>query len=161
MLLATLLLALAWTALQGELSLVNLTVGYGLGYVVLQILTRGGVLPGRYVGKVGSFLELFGFLVYELVLANIKLAIDVVRPTRTVRPAVVRVPLDVTSDAEILMLSALINLTPGSIVLDVSEDRDTMYVHVMHMETAEQTRREVKDGFERRVRRLFDQDSRA
>jgi multicomponent Na+:H+ antiporter subunit E len=156
MLLATLLLALAWTALQGELSLVNLAVGYGLGYVVLQILTRGGVLPARYLGKVGAFLELFGFLVYELILANITLAIDVVRPARTMRPAVVRVPLDVTSDAEILMLSALVNLTPGSIVLDVSEGRDAMDVHVMHMETAEQTRREVKDGFERRVRRLFE-----
>jgi multicomponent Na+:H+ antiporter subunit E len=156
MLLANILLSLAWTALQGELTLVNLAVGYGLGYVVLQVLTRGGVLPTRYLGKLGSFLELFAFLTYELVLANIRLAMDVMRPTRTVRAAVVRVPLDVTSDAEILMLSALVNLTPGSIVLDVSEDRSTMYVHVMHMETPEVTRLEVKDGFERRVRRLFE-----
>ncbi len=156
MLLANILLALAWTALQGELSLVNLAVGYGLGYVVLQVLTRGGVLPTRYLGKVGSFLELFAFLSYELVLANIRLAIDVMRPTHTVHAAVVRVPLDVTSDAEILMLSALVNLTPGSIVLDVSEDRSSMYVHVMHMETPEATRRDVKDGFERRVLRLFE-----
>jgi multicomponent Na+:H+ antiporter subunit E len=156
MLLANILLALAWTALQGELSLTNLTVGYALGYVVLQVLTRGGVLAIRYRGKVGSFLSLFAFLMYELLLANVKVALDVVRPSRTMRPAVVCVPLDVESDAEILMLAALINLTPGSIALDVAEDRRTMYVHVMHMETPEATRREVKDGFERRVRRLFE-----
>jgi multicomponent Na+:H+ antiporter subunit E len=156
MLLANILLALAWTALQGALSLANLVVGYLLGYIVLQVLTRGGVLPRRYAGKVGTFLGLFAFLVYELVLANIRLAIDVVRPNSTMRPAVVRVPLDVQSDAEILMFSALLNLTPGSIALDVSEDRTTMYVHVMHMETPEQARDDMKTGFERRVRRLFE-----
>jgi multicomponent Na+:H+ antiporter subunit E len=156
MLLANLLLAFAWTALAGELSLTNLTVGYALGYVVLQVLTRGGVLPVRYRGKVGSFLSLFVFLAYELVLANITLALDVVRPSRTMCPAVVRVPLDVESDAEILMFAALVNLTPGSIALDVAEDRKSMYVHVMHMETPEATRRELKDGFEVRVRRLFE-----
>jgi multicomponent Na+:H+ antiporter subunit E len=156
MLLANILLALAWTALQGTLSLANLAVGYLLGYIVLQVLTRGGVLPRRYLGKVGTFVGLFAFLVYELILANMRLAADVVRPTRTVRPAVVRVPLDVTSDAEILMLSALVNLTPGSIVLDVSEDRKTMYVHVMHIESPEKARDEMKTGFEQRVRRLFE-----
>jgi len=156
MLLASLLLAFAWTALRGELSLRHLVEGYTLGYIVLQVLRRGGVLPDRYRGKVGTFIGLFVFLAYELVLANIKLALDVIRPSRTMCPAVVRVPLDVESDAEILMLAALINLTPGSVALDVAEDRRTMYVHVMHMETPEATRRELKDGFEARVKRLFE-----
>lgn len=155
MLLANILLALAWTALQGSLSLTNLVVGYGLGYLVLQLLSRGGVLPRRYMGKVGTFIGLFAFLIYELVLANIKLAIDVVRPRSTVRPGVIRLPLDVTSDAEILLLAALINLTPGSVALDVSEDRRTMYVHVLHMETPDKSREEIKHGFERRVLKLF------
>jgi multicomponent Na+:H+ antiporter subunit E len=156
MLLANLLLALAWTALQGEVSLSNLAVGYGLGYVVLQVLTRGGVLPVRYLGKVSAFLSLFFYLIYELVVANFKLAGDVLSPGRTLRPAIVKVPLDVESDAEILMFAALINLTPGSTALDTSEDRRTMFVHVMHMETPDQTRAEMKQGFERRVRRLFE-----
>lgn len=156
MLLANLLLALAWTALQGQLSLANLFIGYALGYVVLQVLTRGGLLPVRYLGKVGSFLSLLFYLVYELILANIKLAIDVLSPNNTMRPGVIRVPLDLDSDGEILMYAALINLTPGSIALDVSDDRRTIYVHVVHMETPDAIRAELKQGFERRVRRLFE-----
>lgn len=155
MLLANLLLALAWTALQGSLSLGNLVVGYVLGYVVLQLLVRGGVLPRRYAGKVGTFVELFLYLVYELVLANIRLTIDVIRPRQSMRPAVIRVPLDATSDGEILMLAALVNLTPGSITIDVSDDRGTMYVHVMDMDSPDQARAAIKDGFERRIIRLF------
>lgn len=154
-LLANILLALTWTALQGALTLGNLVVGYALGYAVLQLLTRGGVLPTRYMGKVGTFIGLFAFLVYELVLANIRLSMDIIRPKSTMRPGVVRLPLDVASDAEILLLSAQINLTPGSVTLDVSDDRRTMYVHVMHLETPDISRQEIKTGFEKRVLELF------
>jgi multicomponent Na+:H+ antiporter subunit E len=105
---------------------------------------------------VGSFLSLFCFLIYELVLANIKLAKDILSPNRTMRPGIVRVPLDLESDGEILMYAALINLTPGSIVLDLAEDRRTLYVHIVHVESPEASRRELKQGFERRVRRLFE-----
>jgi multicomponent Na+:H+ antiporter subunit E len=50
----------------------------------------------------------------------------------------------------------LINITPGSVTIDLSDDRQTLYVHVMHMETPEQTRREIKTGFERRIKLLFE-----
>lgn len=155
MLLANLLLALTWTALQGSLSLGNLVVGYGLGYLVLQLLSRGGVLPVRYMGKVGTFIGLFAYFTYELILANIRLTVDVVSPRHRMRPGVIRLPLDVTSDGEILLLSAMINLTPGSVALDVTDDRRTMYVHVLHIETPEKSREEIKTGFERRVLQLF------
>ena len=44
---ASLLLALAWAALQGEFSLGNLVTGYVAGYVILAMLARGGVGPSR------------------------------------------------------------------------------------------------------------------
>jgi multicomponent Na+:H+ antiporter subunit E len=101
--------------------------------------------------------ELAGFFAWELMLANVRVALDVVRPRTTIRPAVVGIPLDVTSDGEILLLSMLINITPGSVTIDLSDDRRTLYVHVMHMASAEASRREIKDGFERRVKLVFQQ----
>jgi multicomponent Na+:H+ antiporter subunit E len=101
-------------------------------------------------------LELAVFFVWELTLANIRVAIDVMRPRTTIRPAVVAIPLDISSDGEILLLSMLINITPGSVTIDLSDDRRTLYVHVMHMESAAASRREIKEGFERRVKRLFE-----
>ena len=64
-------------------------------------------------------------------------------------------PLDVTSDSEILLLAMLINLTPGSVALDVSADRKVMYVHVMYIDSPDAARSEIKYGFERRVRQLL------
>ena len=155
MLLGSILLALAWAALQGEITLANLLVGYAVGYGVLAVLARGGVLPRTLVSRTAHGLGLAAFFAWELLLANFRVAGDVLRGNR-MEPAVVAIPLDITSDGEILLLSMLINITPGSVTIDLSDDRRTLYVHVMHMTSAEQTRQEIKDGFERRVKLLFE-----
>lgn len=155
MLLGSILLALAWAALHGELTLVNLIVGYAVGYAILALLARGGVMPSTLVSRTMHALRLAGFFAWELLIANFRVAADVLGGNR-IEPAVVAIPLDVTSDGEILLLSMLINITPGSVTIDLSDDRRTLYVHVMHMKSADATRREIKDGFERRVKSLFE-----
>ena len=109
----------------------------------------------RLIIRTGRALRLAAFFAWELLLANFRVAADVLRGHR-IEPAVVAVPLDITSDGEILLLSMLINITPGSVTIDLAKDRRTLYVHVMHMKSADETRREIKDGFERRVKLLFE-----
>jgi multicomponent Na+:H+ antiporter subunit E len=156
MLLGSILLALAWAALQGEVTLANLLVGYAFGYVILTLLARGGVLPWTLATRSFRAASLALFFARELLIANLRVALDVLRPALRIEPAVVAIPLDVTSDGEILLLSMLINITPGSVTIDLSDDRRTLYVHLMHMKTVEQSRREIKEGFERRVKLLFE-----
>jgi multicomponent Na+:H+ antiporter subunit E len=152
MLLGNMLLAVAWAALQGEFSLQTLLIGQFLGYLILLALVRGGVLPtSPYIGRVHRVIGLAGYFLRELVSANIRLAVDVATPHYNMRPGIVAVPLDATTDAEILLLSMLINTTPGSVALDVSSDRKVLYVHVMYMTTPDAARQEIKSGFERRV----------
>lgn len=151
MLLGNILLALAWAALQGSFSLTSLVTGYVLGYIILSALARGGVLSPTYRRKVRAAVSLAGFLGREFVVANIKMAIDVMGPIGRLQPGIVRVPLDASDEHEVLLLSTLINLTPGSIVVDVTNDRSALYVHVMHLTTPEAVRAEIKTGFERRV----------
>ena len=152
--LGSILLALAWAALQGQVTLANLVIGYLVGYAILALLARGGVMPSTLAARTTHALALGAFFAWELLIANFRVAGDVLRGHQ-IEPAVVAIPLDVTSDAEILLLSMLINITPGSVTIDLSDDRRTLYVHVMHMTSADETRREIKDGFERRVKLLF------
>lgn len=152
MLLGNMLLAVTWAALQGDFSLGTLIAGYLLGYLVLLGLVKGGVLgKSRYVGKMQRVIGLAAFFVWDLVRANLRLALDVATPRYHMKPGILAVPLDATRDSEILLLAMLINLTPGSVALDVSPDRKVMYVHVMYIETPEAARDEIKQGFERRV----------
>jgi multicomponent Na+:H+ antiporter subunit E len=146
------LLALAWAALQGEFSLRTLLTGQVLGYLILVALVRGGVLsPSPYIGRVHRVLGLAAYFFWELVKANIRLAVDVATPRYHMKPGIIALPLDATQDGQILLLSMLINTTPGSVALDVSPDRKTLYVHVMYMDTPDAARQELKQGFERRV----------
>ena len=156
MLAGSLLLALAWAAFQGEVTLFNLLVGFVFGYGILSVLAKGGVMPPRMVARTTRAVELAAFFAWELLLANVRVAADVLGPRTAIRPAVVAIPLEVTTDGEILLLSMLINITPGSVTIDLSHDRQTLYVHVMHMDDPETTRRDIKKGFERRIKLLFE-----
>jgi multicomponent Na+:H+ antiporter subunit E len=151
-LLGNILLALAWAALQGEFSLATLVTGYVVGYVILAALMRGGVLrPSPYIGRAHRAVGLAAYFLWELIRANLRLALDIATPRYHMTPGIIAVPLDVTRDSEILLLSMLINTTPGSVALDVSPDRKILYVHVMYMQTPDAARAEIKQGFERRV----------
>jgi multicomponent Na+:H+ antiporter subunit E len=155
-LLANILLALTWTALQGEVSLPTLLTGYAVGYVILFVLIRGGVLrPSPYIGRVHRVIGLAAYFFWELVWANLRLALDVATPRYRMKPGIIAVPLDANRDAEILLLSMLINTTPGSVALDVSPDRKTLYVHMMYMDSPDAARTDIKTGFERRVREVL------
>jgi multicomponent Na+:H+ antiporter subunit E len=154
--LGNLLLALAWAGLRGEFSLSSLLTGYVLGYVVLAGLVKGGVLqPSSYVHKVPLAAGLGAFFLWELVRANLRLALDVATPHYSMKPGIIAVPLDATTDAEILLVTMLINLTPGSVALDLSDDRSVLFVHVMYIDSPDASRAAIKAGFERRVLELL------
>lgn len=67
------------------------------------------------------------------------------------KPGIVKVPLDAKSDIEITLLANLISLTPGTLSLDVSNDRKVLYVHAMYISDKEKFINDIKQGFERRL----------
>jgi multicomponent Na+:H+ antiporter subunit E len=152
-LLWVLLLAGAWAALNGTIASTQLAAGMALGLGVLIFLGGGGTDYLRKARKLAAFAVYFA---YELVRANLRVARDVLSPRPPIAPGVVGVPLDLEGDGAIAFLSMVMTLTPGTLVLDVSEDRKTLYVHGMWAEDAEAFRREQKDGFERRIRELLE-----
>jgi len=149
-----LIVAFFWPLLVGTLTAENLIIGFILGYLVLYSV-RPMLGSTEYFKKLPLTIHFFGYFIWELVLANLRIAWDVVTPKKYRQPGIVGVPLDVKSDIEITLLSNLITLTPGSMTIDISEDRKTMYIHSMFVEDVESFRREIKGGFERRVLELL------
>lgn len=133
----------------------NLVVGFFLGYIILMVV-RPLLRPSLYFTKVRRTLGLGAFFAWELLLANLRIAYEVVTPTHHMKPGVVAVPLDVETDAEITLLANLITLTPGTLSLDVSNDRRVLYIHAMYIDDVESFRRSIKEGFERRIREVFE-----
>ena len=71
------------------------------------------------------------------------------------RPAIIAYPLTVKSDAEITLLANMITLTPGTLSIDVAEDRSVIYVHVLQLGDREALVAGIANGFERRIREIF------
>lgn len=143
-------LAVGWGILWSDFSLVNLAAGFVAGYLSL-LATRPLYGGGRYFGAVWRALALAGYFLLDLARSSVKVAWDVLTPRHLSRPGIVGVPLDARSDGEILMTANLISLTPGTLSLDVSADRRTLWVHAMFIDDPDALRRDLKDGMERRV----------
>ncbi|MEN6493906.1 MAG: Na+/H+ antiporter subunit E [Thermoguttaceae bacterium] len=144
------ILGLIWVVLTGEFTLLNLAIGMILGALVMGIAQRETDSPHYWV-KMRQIAGLALFFLWELILANLRVAYDVVTPHHHMRPGIVAIPLDAKTDAEITLLANLITLTPGTLSLVVSAERHILYMHSMYIEDVEATRRRIKDGFERRV----------
>ncbi|MCS6801898.1 MAG: Na+/H+ antiporter subunit E [Chloroflexota bacterium] len=153
-LLINIFLAASWAAVSGRLDLLNLSVGFALGFVIL-LFTHHVVGATSYIRRVRSVLELAAFFLVQLVAANFRVAYEVLTPNYRARPGILAIPLDAKSDVEITVLANLISLTPGTLSLDLSDDRSTLFIHTMYIDDVEKTRRDIKNGFERRVIEVF------
>lgn len=151
--LANLLLTFIWIALTGSFDFANVMFGFVLSYFLLWIITRGSgnVSYFKLVPRVVTFVF---FFLYELVRANLQVAYEVSTPRLNMTPGIVAVPLDIKSDFEITMLANLITLTPGTLSLDVSEDKKVLYVHSMYITDKEEFIRGIKNGFEKRIMQI-------
>ena len=145
-----LVLAVAWQALNGDFSLTSLAVGFAVGYVVLWLL-QPMLGSTRYCSQAVDVIALIAYFLYELVVSSLRVAWHVVVPGQRSTPGIVAVPLDARTDAEITVLGNLISLTPGSLTIDVSEDRRILLVHSMFIDDPDDERRSIKSGMEKRV----------
>jgi len=147
-------LALVWALASGHISLLSLLTGFVLGYGVLWF-AQPLIGTSRYFQRLPVAIRFACFFTWQLVLANIQVAYDVVTPRLHMKPGIIAVPLDAKTDHEITLLANLITLTPGTLSLYVSEDRSVLYVHAMFVDSPESVRDSIKNGFERRLLELI------
>jgi multicomponent Na+:H+ antiporter subunit E len=153
----TLLLALAWIGLSGSFEAANFAFGLAVGFLIhgLTAPAAGGHRTWG-IRRMWAVSRLAAYFAWQLVLANVRVAWAVLGPVGRLRPALVAVPLDIETDAEIAMLANMITLTPGTLSVEVSPDRRTLYVHTIQLDgSADGLRDAIKRGFERRVREAF------
>lgn len=154
MLFSNVLLALTWSAMTGAFTLPNLFVGFVFGYLTLMIL-KPLLGDSAYYQKFPRTLSFLVYFLKEVIVSSLRVAWDVITPAYYNRPGIVAIPLNARTDLEITLIANLISLTPGTLSLDVSPDRRTLYIHAMFAEDPDAIRREIRDGLERRLLELM------
>lgn len=150
--LSNLLLAAVWAGASGKPTASSFAFGFLLGYLVLLLLApiQGGT---SYHGRVWRLIAFIVLYVWDFTLASLRVAYDVLTPRFHMKPGVIRIPLEARTDLEITIFANLLSLTPGTLALDVSRDRDQLYVHAMFIDgdDPDRLRRAIKGRLEGRV----------
>lgn len=149
--LVNVILALVWVFITGSFSSLNFFFGFLLGAFALWVV-REQFGTRHYFRKGWLIIKLFWLFVYELVLSSIRVArIALMRDCHKIRPAFIAFPLTVDRDTEITLLANLITLTPGTLSVDVSDDRRTLYIHTIDVDDVDALREDIAQGFERKI----------
>ena len=150
----SILMAVIWATVSGSFTLLNLIFGFVLSLLTLYLLRERFV--GRdYTSRTRRVLSLVLLVLVELAKSAWRVATLVLSPKMDLKPGVFAYPLTVKSDWEISLLANLITLTPGTLSVDVSEDRQTLYVHALDCSDIEAARRDIADGFEKKIMEAF------
>jgi multicomponent Na+:H+ antiporter subunit E len=149
-----LLLTLAWLALTGSWTPANAVLGLALSLLASAFAREQrrkreiALRPLRIVGLALLFL-------YELLMSGVRVARLVLSPRMELKPGIFAYPLTVDRNFEITLLANMITLTPGTLSVDVSDDRNVLFVHAIDCSDPERTRRDIAEGFERRILEAF------
>lgn len=114
-------------------------------------LTERGDVSTVYFNKVPIVIRFVFYFTVEVVKSNFKVMYEVITPNQNMKPGIVAIPLDVRTDIEITVFANLITLTPGTLSLDVSDDRSVLYVHAMFIDDVDEFKKNIKQELERRL----------
>lgn len=93
-------------------------------------------------------IRLFFIFIIELVKANIEVVRIVMAPKIDIHPGFYAYPNDLEEEWEVALLSTLITLTPGTVVVAISEDYSIIYIHGLDMDDADTEIANIKTAFE-------------
>jgi multicomponent Na+:H+ antiporter subunit E len=136
-------LVVLWVFLWGDLSVANVLSGIGVSVALLIAFPLAPVEQVEHRVHVGAVLVLGAYFVEELVRSSLRVAADVLRGPSAVRTGIVSCPLRVDAVGLVTFMANLIALSPGTMVIDVTQDPTVLHIHVLVLDDPEKVRARV------------------
>ncbi len=102
-----------------------------------------------------GILYIFVFL-WEMVKANVDVALRAINPKIPINPGTVEVPTKLKTNVAKLALANSITLTPGTLTVDVIDDK--LYIHWIYVKTEDpkETVAHISEVFEKYIKEIFE-----
>ena len=138
-------LAMVWVFLWGDPAPGTAIAGATIAAVVMVTVRGTRATTHGAIRPLHAF-RFLGYFLYKLLEASAVVAWEVVTPRNRINEGIVAVDIDdYLSDALVTVIANAISLTPGTLTIDVRRHPNVLYVHVLHLHSVEQTRREVHE----------------
>ena len=95
-------------------------------------------------------------LLIDIVVSNYDVAKRVLQSNRSLKPAFIAVPLDIKESVPLTIFTSSVSLTPGTVSVELSDDRKWLYVHVLHLEDEQALISLIKHRYEAPLKEIFE-----
>ncbi|WP_058833828.1 Na+/H+ antiporter subunit E [Luteimonas abyssi] len=145
---------LFWLLMAEDYSASNMLMALLLAWLMPQIATR---LEREFaqLGKLRILPKLGAMLVWDIIKANVTVALQVLGPESRLKSDFLWVPLDLTNIHAISALAAVITLTPGTVTAQLSSDRRYLLIHCLNVDDPEAMIADIKRRYEAPLREVF------
>lgn len=161
----SLLLFAVWLLLNNSVSAGHIILGAILA-TVIPLITLRFREPQPLIIKKGLALKHFLLVLYDIVTANVQVAILILGPVKKLRPAFVKVPLDLTHEMPITLLASTVSLTPGTVSAEVypfperleageTPKQRYLLIHVLDMDNEAELINTIKTRYEAPLKEIF------
>ena len=129
-LLINLLIAFLWMFFQDSWHFISFLGGFIVGIFILFSMRR--FFKGRfYLITIFAIIKLVIVFTQELITSSVLVVRQIMQPKLTITPGIFKMETELETDTEVALLSLLLTLTPGSVVMEVTPDGKTLYIHAL------------------------------
>ena len=151
-LLLNLFIAFLWMMLidEDEFRFTTFIAGFLVGIGIVFFLHR---FFGKqfYLRRLYYSFKLLLIFIRELTQSTVVVLGQILSPKLKIKPGIFKYETVLKSDVEVTMLSLLLTLTPGSVVMEVSPEGDTLYIHAMDVEQSREGLIKQLKNFEKAI----------
>lgn len=148
-----LLLALIWCGFSASFSLINIISGLIVAIVIYWLISTKDYTNIRFNPL--QFIILLLYTVWLLIFSSLEVAWEIVTPQKISDPAIIEVPLACEHRYQILLLTQIISLTPGTLCLGVCEEKNSITIHAMFAKDIHKVIATIKDKLEKKVMKVI------
>ncbi|SFM23187.1 Na+/H+ antiporter subunit E [Methanolobus profundi] len=155
------ILGLVWCFVHGTVNVNNFILGVLIAPFIIRPFKT--LFPfdqdfsfANAIKKIPAQIKFLYVLIVEIIKANIMVAKIVLQPKIDIKPGIIAVPIDSKTDLGITAIANTITLTPGTLTIDVSDDRSILYVHAIDATDPEGVAQSIKDDLEKYTMEAFE-----
>lgn len=144
-----------WLLLVNEVSAGQLLLGALLGWIIALMIGQRLWLRPMALRRPDLMVRLAGRVLFDIVQANLEVAVLVLGPVRRMQPAFIQVPLDLEHEMALTALISIVSLSPGTLCAELSDDRRMLLIHVLHLQDEAALVGTIKSRYEAPLKEIF------
>lgn len=139
-------LAITWMFVTGSANLPTFVQGLFFGMPLSFAFRRfyPGELNTSKLERTPFLVEYVVIFIEALVVSNLEVAYRILNPSKSVEPEVIEYSSSLDHPTALAILADSITLTPGTLVLDHSEEENKMLIHCLNGGCEEETKKDIR-----------------